>query len=236
MNGYMIAVSFRSGSMTFTITFNAPAVRTFFEGSSGVRIRIEDGAPRLLPVPQYRAHPDALPLEARPRGGLQGHIEGRKTNLLLTALTTASQPGRPYFLLSKGADGWLELRHLDRDGEPARHVPHMRFWPPAVTEEVTEGISPAARADLSYAATILHSAKVVEAWRRKRQPGRPPQDVEEAQKVMASFVALVKEVRPHLLLEDVLDLDLVRRTHAALGGLLSHAAPTPTSRGDSDNA
>jgi hypothetical protein len=232
----MSFMPFMAGNMSFDITFNAPAARAFFEGADGVRITVEGGAPCFLPVSSFRDHRDALPLERRPRGGLQGHVEGKKTEVLLSALVEASRPGRPYFLLSKRGDGWLELRHLDRDGEPARHLPHMRFWPPAATGDAVDGISSAARADLSYAATILHSAKVVEAWRRKRQPGRPPQDVEEAQKVMAAFIALVKDVRPHLLLEDHLDLDLLRRTHSALGDLLAHAAPTATPTGDSDDA
>ncbi len=212
--------------MQFDLTFNAPAARAFFEGKDGFRVRMGDGAVLFVEVKSYREHPDAVGVRPRARGGLEATVEGKRVEELFRALLTLSQPGRPYFLLKREADGWLGLRHYDRDGDPPRHKPSVRIWP--LNEGEAEAAAPPASSApvpddpaLAYAEVVRRAAGVVREWRQARRAGRPPLEVSEAMRVLESFAGLVREVRPSLPMDDALDLNLVRRARDALADFIA---------------
>jgi hypothetical protein len=211
--------------VSFKLTVNRPATQAFWaEGATAILIRLDDKAVAFRPSAQLESPNDGVRGTARPRGGLEFVINGLKAADLLKTLEDMSAHSRPYFRLRPLADGWLIPEHYDLDGNPLRTEPHLRLWPPH--RDIPLPTRPSQHTALAYSDVVRHASELVSAWQHARRPGRMPRDVEEARVVLDDFVALVRQIRPVLLVEGLIDLDAIRRARDALSTMLE-AAETP---------
>jgi hypothetical protein len=205
--------------VSFKLTVNRPATQAFWvEGMTGMIVRMNDIGVAFQPSAEIDPTKDFVPGKDRPRGGLEFMVAGRKGADLLKALEDMSAPSRPYFRLRRLADGWLIPEHYDFDGDPPRTEPHLRLWLPH--RDVSLPAPLPEHSALAYADVVRHASEVVAAWQRARRPGRMPRDVEDARAVLDDFVTLVRQIRPVLLIEGLIDLDAVRRARDALSTML----------------
>jgi hypothetical protein len=208
--------------VSFTLTVNRPASQAFWaDGMTGMVIRHDNKTVAFRPSGQNQSAKEWVPGKARPRGGMEFVVDGSSASDLLKTLEDMSAPARPYFRLRRLADGWLIPEHYNQDGDPPRTEPHLRLWLPH--REVPLPTPLPQHSALGYADVIRHASELVSAWQGARRAGRMPRDVEEARAILDDFVALVRLVRPVLLIEGLIDLDAVRRARDALSTMLEAA-------------
>ena len=91
---------------------------------------------------------------------------------------------------------------------------------PGLIAHSDRGVQNAAKAYRAALAGIGALASVVAQWHSSRRVWRRPREVEDAHKVLESFTELVREIRPALLLEGLIDLNAVRAARDALTHVL----------------
>lgn len=204
----------------FSLTFNRPAVHSFFEGedADGLKVSIQESGVVFTPV-QGSRDPDVIPLEERKRGGIKATVEGKMAKQLALAL---ENPHGPYFTLRRMRGGSVGAVPYESTEAPSKFSPHMRTWfahsadadtPPAVMPSMTDFPQ--------FLEAVRNAKRVVDENSKVRRAGRPSKEVAEAKRLLAQFRELALEISP------VIEKDekLLREAHELIGTIIGTAAP-----------
>lgn len=183
--------------MQIKLTFNKPAYKMFFEGEecSHLRLRIDNGVAMFQPTNAEAE--DTAPLSFRSRGGVEAEIDGRLSDLVVSALNNPQ--GYPYFLLNRAQGGWIEAKPYGKPGEPPRFQAQIRVWikdnhnRPMPLHLLQE----AKRLDVAtFVYEIREAQSVVAEYDREKKAGRPPAEVTEARDKLRLFSEAARDLLP----------------------------------------
>lgn len=184
--------------MQFTLTFNKPAFKMFFEGeeAQGLKIRVQDGMVQFRPVASDQGA-DTARLEQRERGGLAASIEGDASSTILEHLKNPN--GLPYFMLSRAAKGWITATPFEGPGrEPPRFHPQVRVWVKNSARPLPlHLIHDVRKMDVANFVQELRDAKnLIDKHSQLKKIGRPPAEVTAARDKIKLFADVARDVLP----------------------------------------
>jgi hypothetical protein len=200
----------------FKLTFNKPAVQSFFEGedADGLKVGIEQNAVVFTPVNGSKDS-DVIPLLERTRGGVEAVVEGRMAAQLAMAL---ENPHGSFFTLKRMKGGAVQAVPYASADAPSKFTPHMRAWLPKTMD--TEG-APAVMPNIDEFPRFLEGVRaakrLVDEHSTVKRAGRPSREVSEARRLLAQFSELSQEIIPTVSNDE----GLLRQAHELLGSIVA---------------
>ena len=186
--------------MEFTLTFNKPAYKMFFEGeeATGLKIRVQDGIVQFRPVDSDEEDgSDTASLSMRERGGVAAVIEGTASDTIFSHLKNPH--GLPYFLLSRAPKGWITATPFEGPGrEPPRFAPQVRVWTKSTARPLPlhlihdmKGMEVA-----NFVQELREAKSIIDDHSKKKKIGRPPADVTAARDKIKLFADVARDILP----------------------------------------
>jgi hypothetical protein len=204
--------------MTFKLTLNKPAAKSFFdaEKTKGVRIKIDNGAMFFQPVDELTN--DSVAVEFPARGSATMTIGGKGEK----ALRKLFDVDQPYHVVTPAEDGWLRATPFG-EGVPARNIPQVRLWDKTVQEAVPKVKK--VRGEMPFNPETFGDRirNIFELANSERRPGRPSLEYVAAVAIKAEFEKLAEELVFSQNPASKVDLDQILAAHKTLGNLVEAA-------------